>query len=171
MEKIAWLVLTLVTLVAAIAAQRRPRALTIGRVALGIYYVLAGALVHLVYVVRGKTYASFADAAHFSFVRDTWRALVAPHYLFFIGLLVIFEATMGLLVLSGGRRAEVGMIGILGMHAGLLLFGWVITAVAVIMLIAVGLLLRAQHRHDTQIVQSLREPSTTAALSARGGPT
>jgi hypothetical protein len=37
MEKIAWLVLTLVTLVAAIAAQRRPRALTIGRVALGFY--------------------------------------------------------------------------------------------------------------------------------------
>ena len=62
MEKIAWLLLTLVTLVAAIAAQRRPRALTIGRVALGIYYVLAGALVHLLYLVRGDTYASFADA-------------------------------------------------------------------------------------------------------------
>jgi hypothetical protein len=127
---IAWLVLTVITLVAAIAAQRRPRALTIGRVALGIYYVFAGALVHVVYLARGETYASFADAAHFSFVRDTWRAVVAPHYLFFIGLLVVFEATMGVLVLSGGRRAEVGMIGILGMQAGLLLFGWVITALA-----------------------------------------
>jgi hypothetical protein len=102
MEKIAWLVLTLVTLVAAIAAQRRPRALTIGRVALGIYYVFAGALVHLLYLVRGDTYASFAEAAHFSFVRNAWRAVVAPQYLFFIGLLVVFEATIRLLVLSGG---------------------------------------------------------------------
>jgi hypothetical protein len=51
---------------------------------------------------------------HFSFVRNAWRAVVAPHYLFFIGLLVVFEATMGLLVLSGGRRAEIGMIGVSG---------------------------------------------------------
>jgi hypothetical protein len=163
MEKIAWLVLTLITLVAAIAAQRRPRALTIGRVALGIYYVVAGALVHLLYLVRGDTYASFADAAHFSFVRNAWRTVVAPHYLFFIGLLVVFEATMGLLVLSGGRRAEIGMIGILGMQAGLLLFGWVITVSAAVMLIAVGLLFRAQRHHDMQIVQSVPEPSATAA--------
>jgi hypothetical protein len=81
MEKTAWLVLTVVTLIEAIAAQQRPRALTIGRVALGIYYVFAGALIHLLYLVRGETYATFADAAQLSFVRDTWRAVVAPHYL------------------------------------------------------------------------------------------
>jgi hypothetical protein len=89
--------------------------------------------------------------------------VVAPHYLFFIGLLVVFEATMGLLLLSGGRRAEIGMIGILGMQAGLLLFGWVITGSAAVMLIAVGLLLRAQRHHDMQIVQSVPEPSAMAA--------
>jgi hypothetical protein len=57
-------------------------------------------------VARGETFASFADAAHFSSVRDTWRAVVAPNYLFFIGLLMVFEATMGVLVLTGaaGRR-------------------------------------------------------------------
>jgi hypothetical protein len=125
--------------------------------------VFAGALVNLVYLVQGDTYASFADAAHFPFVRDTWRAVVAPPYMFFIGLLVIFEAAMGVLVLSGGRRAEVGMVGILGMQAGLLLFGWVITVGAVLMLIAVGLLLRAQRRYDQKVVQSAPEPATPAA--------
>jgi uncharacterized membrane protein len=168
MEKIAWLVLTLVTLVAAIAAQRRPGALTVGRVTLGIYYVFAGALVNVVYLARGDTFASFADAAYFSFVRDTWRAVVAPNYLFFIGLLVIFEATMGVLVLTGGRRAELGMLGILGMQAGLLLFGWVTSVSAAVMLVAVGLLLRAQRRHDKQVAESLprRAASVRSALRA-----
>jgi hypothetical protein len=55
------------------------------------------------------------------------------------------------------------MIGSLGMQAGLLLFGWVITVSAAVMLIAVGFLLRAQRHHDMQIVQSVPEPSATAA--------
>jgi hypothetical protein len=66
------------------------------------YRARAPQLAHLLYLVRGDTCASFAKAAHFSFVRNAWRAVVAPHYLFFIGLLVVFKATMGLLVLSGG---------------------------------------------------------------------
>jgi hypothetical protein len=146
MEKIAWLILTVVTLAAAITAQRRPRALPVGRVTLGIYYVFAGALVHLMYLVTGQSYAAFADAAHVAFVRDTWRSLVAPHQVLFIGLLVVFEATVGVLVLSGGRRAEFGMVGILAMHAGLLLFGWIYTVFSAVMLVTVGLLLRAQLR-------------------------
>jgi hypothetical protein len=156
-------VLTLITLVAAIAAQRRPRALTIGRVALGIYYVFAGALVHLLYLVRGDTYASFAEAAHFSFVRNAWRAVVAPP------ISVLHRAAGGLRGHDGAarsqwrRRAEIGMIGILGMQAGLLLFGWVITVSAAVILIAVGFLLGAQRHHDMQIVQSVPEPSATAA--------
>src|SRR5919199_3404226 len=109
MEKIAWLVLTVITLVAAVAAQWRPRAQRVGRLTLGVYYVLAGALVHLWYLVAGSSYAAIADDAHVAFVRDTWRAVVAPHQVFFIGLLVAFEATVGVLVLLGGRSAELGM--------------------------------------------------------------
>ena len=148
MEKIAWLVLTVVTLGAAVAAQWRPGALRVGRVALGIYYVLAGALVNLSYLITGASYASFADSAHAPFVRDTWHSLVAPHQAFFIGLLVAFEATVGVLVLMGGRAAELGMAGILAMQACLLLFGWVLTILAGVMLVAVALLLRAQRRSD-----------------------
>jgi hypothetical protein len=148
MEKIAWLLLTVVSLVAAIVAQRNRRALLVGRVALGVYYVFAGAMVHVIYLATGASYETFADSAHVSFVRDAWRSLVAPHQLFFIGLLVVVEATMGVLVLIGGRRAELGMVGILAMQACLLLFGWVCTVLGAIMLVTVGLLLRAQMRDD-----------------------
>ena len=162
MEKIAWLVLTLVTLVAAVAAQWRPAALRVGRVTLGIYYVAAGALVHAVYLATGQTYATIADAAHVSFVRDTWRSLVAPHQMVFIGLLVLFEATVGVLVLVGGRWAELGMAGILAMHACLLLFGWVYTVLSTVMLVAVGLLLRAQLRADRAVPIVRSQPLMTA---------
>jgi hypothetical protein len=151
MEKIAWLVLTVVTVVAAITAQRTPRALAVGRLALAVYYLLAGALVHILYLAVGQTYATFADSAHVAFVRDTWRSIVAPNQLFFIGLLVVFEATVGVLVLLGGRPAELGMAAIVGMHAGLLLFGWVYTAFSGVMLVTVGLLLRAQVRADRRV--------------------
>jgi uncharacterized membrane protein len=73
---------------------------------------------------------------------------------------------MGVLVLGRGRRAELGMLGILGMQAGLLLFGWLITVPAAVMLIAVGLLLRAQRRHDRRVAQSVPEPAAAAPQSA-----
>lgn len=164
MEKSAWLVLTVVTLAAAIAAQWRPIALRVGRLTLGIYYLAAGALVHAVYLATGMTYADFADSAHVAFVRDTWRSVVAPRQLFFIGLLVLFEATVGVLVLLGGRWAAAGMTGILAMHAGLLLFGWIYTVFSAVMLVTVGLLLRAQLRSD-------RAPTGQAASTPPGDMT
>jgi hypothetical protein len=148
MEKIAWLVLGVVTLVSAIVAQRRPAALPVGRLALGVFYVFAGAVLHTFYLATGVSYATFADAAHVAFVRTAWHSIVAPHQTIFIGLLILFEAVVGVLVLMGGRAAQLGMAGILGMQACLLLFGWILTAFGIVMLVAVGLLLRAQLRHD-----------------------
>ncbi|HET6533915.1 MAG TPA: hypothetical protein VFH03_25300 [Actinoplanes sp.] len=148
MEKIAWLVLGTATLVCGIAAQWRPRALPLGRLALGVFYLFAGALVHVIYLAAGASYAGFADAAHVPFVRTAWHSVVAPRQTLVIGLLILFEAAVGVLVLLGGRAAQAGMAGILGMQAGLLLFGWVLTGFATVMLVAVGLLLRAQVHHD-----------------------
>jgi hypothetical protein len=143
-EKIAWLVLGGVTFVAALRAGSSQRALQVGRVALGLFYVGAGALVHAVFLATGTDYGTFADAAHVAFVRDTWHALVAPRQVLFIGALVVFEATVGVLVLVGGRWAQVGLVGMLGMHVGLLLFGWVLTIWATLMVVALTLLLRAE---------------------------
>jgi hypothetical protein len=132
MEKIAWLVLGGTTFVAALFAYRSRRALYVARGALGLLMVGAGALVNLIYLVTGSDYANFADAAHFAFIRDTWRSVVAPHQGLFVTLLIVFEATVGLLILSGGRKTQVGLVGLIGMQLGLLVFGWVLTIWALV---------------------------------------
>jgi hypothetical protein len=61
---------------------------------------------------RGETRRNPSDVdipeigaqAHFGWVTAAWRAVVAPNQYLFIGLLVVFEAVVGVLILSGGRR-------------------------------------------------------------------
>ena len=60
MEKIAWLILGAVTLAAALRSNRSRRALAVGKIALGVLFVLAGALVNAVYLLTGADYGSFA---------------------------------------------------------------------------------------------------------------
>ena len=146
MEKIAWLVLGAVALAASVRAGGSSRALSVGRVALGALFIGAGGLVNLFYLLAGTNYGTFADAAHLAFVRNTWHSVVAPRQALFIGLLIAYEITIGVLILSGGRRTELGLAGAIGMHLGLLVFGWVLTIWGVVMLVTFGLLLRAQRR-------------------------
>ena len=47
------------------------------------------------YLASGADYAGFADTAHFAWVTDAWRAVVAPNVVPWISLLVVFEATVG----------------------------------------------------------------------------
>lgn len=144
MEKIVWLVFGGTTFGAALLAARSRRALHVGRWALGVLMVGGGALVNAVYLVSGTDFGSFADAAHFAFIRDTWHLVVAPHQILFITLLIVFEATAGALILSGGAWAQAGLLGLIGMHIGLLGFGWIFTIWAAIILPAFALLLRAE---------------------------
>jgi hypothetical protein len=163
-EKIAWLVLGIVTFVAAVRAGRSRPALYVGRAALGVLYVGAGALVNAVYLATGTDYATFADAAHVAFVRNTWHSVVAPHQGIFITLLVIFEAAVGVLILSGGRRTtQVGLVGAIGMHVGLLAFGWTMSLWSLLMLVALGLLLRAERRLPATAVLPPSHPSRVGA--------
>jgi hypothetical protein len=158
-EKILWLVLGGVAFVAALRAGRSRKALYVGRAALGLLYIGAGALVNAVYLATGVDYSDFADAAHFAFVRDTWRSVVAPNQGVFITLLVIFEAVVGALILSGGRRTRVGLSGAILMHVGLLPFGWVLSVWSIVMLVALVLLLRAE-MHPPTTPTTVRLPSS-----------
>jgi hypothetical protein len=79
-------------------------------------------------------------------VTTAWRAVLAPNQLLFIGLLVAFEAVVGVLILSGGRRTQLGLVGAIGFHAALWLFGWGVTIYSAPMLAAFVLLLRAERR-------------------------
>jgi hypothetical protein len=79
-------------------------------------------------------------------VRNRRESVVPPNHLLLIGLLVAFEATVGLLVLSGGRRTQVGYVCTIGFHLALWLFGWFETVYCLVMLPALVLLLRAEQR-------------------------
>jgi hypothetical protein len=99
-----------------------------------------------VYLSTGYDYASFADSAHLSFIRDTWQSVVAPHQTLYIALLIAFEATVGVLVVTGGRRTQAALVAMMGMHVALLGFGWMITVWSLVMLAALALLFRAETR-------------------------
>ena len=157
MERITWLILGGVAFVAALRAGHSRRAMYVGRWALGVLFIAFGAVVNAIYLAVGTDYyADFADASPFPFVRNTWESLVLPNQGFFITLLIIAEATVGALILSGGRRTQVGLIALIGFHVGQLAFGGVLWIWAPVMLVALGLLLRAEQHAPTTRPTRLR---------------
>jgi cytochrome bd-type quinol oxidase subunit 2 len=147
MEKIMWLVLGGVALVAALRAGTSSRARSVARTALGVLFIVFGGVVNAVYLATDNNYyARFADDSPFAFVRDTWRWLVVPNQLFFISLLIVFEVAAGVLIMSGGRRAQAALVALIGFHVGQLVFGWFLWLWAVPMLVTFVLLLRAERR-------------------------
>jgi hypothetical protein len=109
MVQIGWLVLGATVVIAAARAGHSARAYRVAVVALAALMLLGGAAVNLWWLLRGSSYDTFADGSAFEFVRSTWGSLVLPNETFFIGLLIAFETTTGVLVLLGGRARDVGL--------------------------------------------------------------
>ncbi|GAA3518471.1 hypothetical protein [Nocardioides daeguensis] len=168
MERIMWLVLGGVVLVAAVRAGRHARALLVARWALGLLFVVFGALVNALYLVLDPDYyTDFAEPSPFGFVRDTWDSLVVPHLGLFITILIVAEAVAGALILSGGRRAQAGLIALIAFHVGQLAFGGVLWVWAPLMLVALGLLLRAERRATASGTPTRRDGRARWAWTAR----
>jgi uncharacterized membrane protein len=146
---IVWLACGLVTLVASMLASRTARARYVGRAATGVLFVLGGTLVHVINLATGVDYVGFADPAHFDWVTDTWRSVVGPNVSLYIGLLIVFETTVGVLAVTGGRRTQVGYAGVIGFYLALWPFGWFETVWCLAMLPAMVALLRAERRAGT----------------------
>lgn len=147
MEKIMWLALGSVAFVAALRAGTSSRARQVGRWAIGVLFIVFGAAVNVIYLMLGTdSYARFADPSPFAYVRDTWASLVVPNQTFFITLLIVGEATAGALVLRGGRPTQLGLASLMAFHVGQLAFGGVLWVWAPLMLLTLGLLLRAERR-------------------------
>jgi uncharacterized membrane protein len=143
-----WLVCAAVTVIAAVLAGRSRRARYVGRAAVGILFIVGGALLHVINLATGSNYSGFADPAFFGWITDAWQSVVVPNPVLFIGLLAVFEATVGVLSLSGGRRTQLGYAAVIGFYSVLWLFGPEIWFV-LIMLPAMLLLLRAERRVAT----------------------
>jgi len=146
---IIWVACGVATGIAAALASRSDRARFLGRAAVGVLFIAGGALVHVINLATGVDYTEFADDAHFAWVTQAWRAVVAPNQLLFIGLLVVFETAVGILAVSGGRMTRLGFTGVIGFYAALWLFGWFTTVWCLAMLPAMLLLLRAEKRSAT----------------------
>ena len=144
--QIFWVACVATAIVASMLAIWSRRARYVGRIAVGVLMLLGGAAFNAVNLATGETYADFADQAHFGWVTSAWRAVVAPNHYLFIGLLVVFEAVVGVLILMGGRSTRLGLIGGLGFHLALWLFGWGVTIYALLMVPALVLLLLAERR-------------------------
>lgn len=141
-----WLVCGVATVTAAVFANRSTRARYTGRVAVGSLFVVGGALLHVINLATGADYAGFADPAHFAWVTRVWEAVVPPNHVVLIGLLAVFEAAVGVLALSGGRRTPLGYAGVIAFYAVLWLFGWIETGWVLVMLPAMVVLLVAEWR-------------------------
>jgi hypothetical protein len=164
--QILWTVCGLVTIIAAGAAARRPRMRYAGRAAVGILFLVGGAVLHLINLATGIDYAGFADPAHFGWVTDAWRAVVAPHQVLFIGLLATFEATVGALVLSGGRRTWFGYLAVIAFYLPLWLFGWFETVWVAVMLAPMIMLANAE-REAARAQRPPADGSTSPGLRPR----
>jgi len=144
--QVAWAVLGLMIVGGALLAHRSRTAYRVAIGALALLFLPAGALVHVWNLATEVTYSGFADASWSSFVTDTWESLVVPNDGIFIGLLIAFEAGVGVLVLIPGRPRRTALILIAAFHVALVSFAWVFLVWVVPMLTAVVLLLRVQRQ-------------------------
>jgi hypothetical protein len=144
--QVAWAVLGVVIIGGALLAHRSHTAYRAAIGALALLFLPAGAAAHAWNLATDVTYSGFADWSWSPFVTDTWESLVVPHDWVFIGLLVVFEATVGVLVLVPGRPRRIGLLLILAFHVALVSFGWVYLVWVVPMVTALVLLLRAERQ-------------------------
>jgi hypothetical protein len=96
----------------------------LARKAVGGFYLFTGG-VHLGIVAAGpEFYRHFADGALFDFVASGWQEIFMTHPVAWGLVMAAGETSLGLLLLSGGRRAKWGLAGVIAFHLALMLFGW-----------------------------------------------
>jgi hypothetical protein len=162
--EIVFFALAIPAFIADVLAGVSDRARRIGRISTGLLMLLGGAAVNAISLAVGVDYTDFADDAKFSWVTDAWRAVVPAHDVLLIGLLVAFEATVGVMILFGGRLAQVGLVGAIAFHVCLaLFFSWFFTVYGLAMLLPLVMLLRAE-----RCAAAARAHPPTAARGADG---
>jgi len=166
---VLWVGCAVVVVVAAVRSWSggHPGALRMGRLGVGVLYLIAGAFVNATFIVRGDDYDGFASGAYVDAVRETWQSLVAPNHHVFIWLLVVFEVAVGLLALAGGKRTQLAYGLAIAFHVALLSFGWGFYLWSLPMLAALTQLLRAERQADsTRTLGLVRSTSDAIPMKA-----
>lgn len=161
--QVVWVPSSVVTIIAALLAGRSTGWRHVGRAATAALLVVGQARVHFSSLFSGVDYSDFADSAHFDWVTDTWRVVVGPRQLLFVGLLTAFEVIVGLLVIGGGRLTRAGYGCVIAFYLALWVFGPIETIVVLVMLAPMWLLLRAEQ-------QASRLPPAAARHTAASAP-
>lgn len=91
---------------------------------IGAIFAIGAVANTVLLIVTPTSYAPFADQAISTFVADTWRQLVAPNPVPYLGLLIVFEAVVGIALLMGVRNWEVAAYAAGAFTVALVLFGW-----------------------------------------------
>ena len=146
MLPIIWVACAAIVVAGAVRARRHPGSLWLGRAGVGVLYVAAGAGVNAVFLIRGDDYAEFADGSYIAFVRRTWADVVVPNHDLWIGLLIVFELSVGVLAVIGGRRTQIAYASAIAFHVALLSFGWGFYLWSLPMIVALVTLLRAERQ-------------------------
>lgn len=145
--------------------ERAARARLWGRIVGMVFLWTSG--IHLGIVVAGPSfYRHFADASFLPFVRQGWAGDVMADPVTWGLLLVAGEATLGGLLVAGGRAARVGWVGVIAFHVLLMLFGfgfwlWALPAIAVLVPLA---------RQDWSGLGRVGRPRPAAQPAARPEP-
>ena len=166
--QIMWFGTGIAIIIAGVFAGRSKLARYVGQVALFILFAIAGAMMHFIAIFSGLEttdfYVTFADTAHFDWVTDAWRAVFVPNQALFVALLAVFELIVGVLIISGGRRTQVGLIGAIAFHLALWLFGGIQLAWTLVMVPFMVLLLRGELRAEAK--PAPREASADRSATA-----
>ena len=94
-----------------------------------------------------QVYAGFADSSPWEWVRVAWADTFVAHPIVW-GLFVAFlQVGLAALLLTGGRAAELGWVGVVAFQIPLVLFGWVYLLWTVPVLTALIVSARADWSH------------------------
>lgn len=94
------------------------------RLLLAVAFFVGAAANAVMILTAPDIYEGFADLSFLRFYRTLWRGVVLPRLGLFLALVIIFEVIVGVLLLSRGPYAQLGLILAAGYAAFLVPFWW-----------------------------------------------
>lgn len=90
----------------------------------GGFFLYTGGIHLGIVAANANIYAPFAQEALFPFIEDAWQTIVMGNPSAWGLVLSLGEASLGVLLLLGGKWAKAGWAGVIAFHLALMLFGW-----------------------------------------------